>query len=305
MSETNANLPKFVYATAVTGQVVKIPLIADNHLDPGYFVTRLLDSGVPIDALDYISFSLEPPVQRPSRIGARGDEPRILPPKPKPASPFDNVPEVSEYIVNSFASLKEINEDQGRYCMLRLGGGDPPPFLNLFDYRKDWFQDPARYDEVYSGRIGLGYALQWKKIDRQTVSPGLEYSRTTTIKEGMSESQSLTITATVGASGFGVSASLSIAFNRTISINREQTASETFRLTGIEGKELVFVLWQLTELFLFLRKNDDGTYERLDDYRLVLLNKGRENEPYTVIDRFDGTMQLTNDTEGDTTSFDV
>ena len=133
----------------------------------------------------------------------------------------------------------------------------------------------------------------------------MSYERTTTIKEGMAETQSLTITATMGGSGFGVSASLSIAFKRSITISREQTATETFLLTGIEGKELVFVLWQLTELFLFLRKNDDGTYERLDDYRLVILNKARPWEPFTLVDRFDGTIQLTNDTEGDTTSFDV
>ena len=159
------------------------------------------------------------------------------------------------------------------------------------------------FEELYSGNFGLGYAYQWRRLDRETIGAGLEYERTTSIKLGTSESNELSITSTLGASAFGISAQLEIAFSKKIMLSREEMYTESYRIAGADGHDTVFTLWQLMELFLLLRKTGPDSYERVENYRLTLLEKSDINKPYTVIDRFDGTTQLTNETQSDSKRF--
>ncbi|MFT6815818.1 MAG: hypothetical protein ACJAZ3_001730 [Sphingobacteriales bacterium] len=97
----------------------------------------------------------------------------------------------------------------------------------------------------------------WKKVYSKVLGPGTSFNEEKTYTQGYSETnseefeKSITATAEVGAFGssVSVSATLSSKFSKSVTVNSETTETVTNNVTGREGFDRVFTIWQLRDLY--------------------------------------------------------
>ena len=291
---------KFLYASAPGGQRAKIPLLNKNFINTVEVIQYLNNEGVKDNDLPFVTFSMKDP--GPLKLQLRSDFQSVLaddpPPYPEPSAPNDALPIMSDIKILSRKTLKTLDERGIQYAMARAGGG----YENVLAYDKENFVDSKEYDNIHDGTLALGYGLAWRQVTNENILEGVSYTNENTVKTGQSQEESLEISATLGVSYSGVSASLTTTFGRKVTITEEQSRTENYKVEGIAGKILNFALWQLVEVFTIERKVA-GTWSRDSDFKVTL--KGKNNSEYFLYDRFDGTMNGLDIVNSNTKSFDV
>ena len=290
----------FIFATAPGGQHLKITLVNSTHIDENDIKKRLLNAGIPVADLEYVSFSYDE--ASPTRDGMEPFTPPnpMLPPLPKIAGPDDFYPRMSSIVVNSSVTLSELmNMPGGKYCMKWPNKGYTdvlanyvkPQMNNPGDTNK-WFNggvNNPEYLAIVQGRVRLSFGYVWLWANRQNVPPGIKsYNLSTTYKEGMSTESSLQVSSTLGVNVGAVSASLTITFGYKVSVTKEKTVSESIDVQGIAGETAVFSQWELAEIFLVETQNADGTWLPTSNYTLGILAK--HQTPVTLYDTFNGNI---------------
>lgn len=277
-------MANFIYATAPSGRVVKIPLTG-GALDRVEIGERIISSGVALNELPDVGFSLTPPsrpmaftVEERAEISAVTD---ALPPFPPPNQ--DNMlPAFSSIEIGKCVGLDEVKKSGGKYFMQRPGA----EWIDILSLPEGDFFDPKDYAMMHSGKVALCYGKVWRLADQQNIPPAVEsYERTSVFRSGITEKTTLEIEATLGYEGYGASVSLRVLFRREFTINTEQEQIEVFRLYGEPGILKVFGLWQECDIMMV---QIDG--KRMDDPVFSLTLKDKHGTPYTVVDRFDGIL---------------
>lgn len=116
------------------------------------------------------------------------------------------------------------------------------------------------------GALGISYGFDtseavykirhrryWKKIYSNVLGPGTSFSEAKEYTRGTSmtnaEEFSASISATAGGFGFGISATLSAKFSKSVTINEEEKSTITRSVTGADGVDRVFTIWQLRDIY--------------------------------------------------------
>ena len=305
---------KFVYATAVTGQVIKIPL-PDNYVNfenPGYFTQYLLDAGVKFSDLDYISFNITRHKSEPGPRSSFDIYADTKPPQyPVPKNAHDQVPLWSEVKIARFVSFKDMRDRRKQFCMKRVDGG----FVSIFLYPEKSFVNNSEWKDLNSGNLCLSYGLAWKQQDRQLLSPGDSFTKKISVKEGMRKETELTIAASLGVSYAGVSAEISTTFRTNTTITEEKVQEETLTFSGTDGVDKVICTWQLAEVISIVRKESDGSYSVLDNYAITLKEATKGGETNFIVQAGDaytmnnlgvvGAVNLTSRLDPNPTTFSI
>lgn len=99
----------------------------------------------------------------------------------------------------------------------------------------------------------LQYIRYWQKIFSTVIQYPANYMESHTYTEGTSETTGESFSYTLGLSGtaygIGLSAELTRTFTHSITISSETSVTKQFTCESIEGKTIVFTVWQLVEGF--------------------------------------------------------
>jgi hypothetical protein len=267
------NKTKFIYASCIQGQKLRVPL--PGFVNKEYITQQLLNAGVKSEDLEYASFSLhevKPVGKLRSSYPSRAEIERLanptFPAYPKPSSP-DIFPAMwSSMLIRKYTPISKLKDDGIPFCMRR---GDNI-MVNLNSLPVDQFTDAKQYKEYKDGKIGMLYGVAWKLVDTQKVSEGVEYRQELTLSKGMKEVTEFSISATLGASGFGLSASLTATFGQTFEITQSEIFAESYAITGQPKKIFMSNIWQLCDLIYLVKLNENGGYDFIDSYRLDMID---------------------------------
>lgn len=253
---------KLLYATAPDGQVVKIPLTKTDHLDTVEIADYLNNAAIPPGQFEYVVFSTTEPEPQLSVLGlmakagvkplrAEGDLPAI--PKPKtPDLPPDRFSTIGTQTKVAITDAWR-KETRLPYSMKdRFGNG----YFNVLDIPRDQFRSsdgtrpqPGDYDLLHNGRVQLCYGPIWRLEGWNVVNKGEKYTRKIVSKHGISKTDELSVSATLGFSGGGATASLTVAFKHSVTVTSETTIEQTYEVTGQDGLKIVYCFWQLCNIF--------------------------------------------------------
>jgi hypothetical protein len=156
-------------------------------------------------------------------------------PVPKPATIDDILPEVSEE--------KEITRKPAGDVMVYIawwGGWVPTSALKKWPY----VQHP------FPQNVQLKYSIFWKRIETIKLAPGEQLTKSWTVKNGMTVTDTSSFAAELGVSVEGLSAKLTTTLTHTVSVMTETDVTTAFNYTA--KKSAVWTLWQLYERFSFV-----------------------------------------------------
>jgi len=253
---------KLLYATAPDGQVVKIPLTKTGYLDTVEIADYLNRAAIPPQQFEYVAFSTTEPGSKQFFLGQVAPAPvkaklegSDLPPIPKPETPDLPPNPFSAIGKQTKVAITDAWRTENRlpYSMKdRFGNG----YFNVLDIPKDQFRSsdgkkpqPGDYDLLHNGRVQLCYGPIWRLEGWNVVDKGEKYTRKVVSKHGMSQTDELSVSATLGYSGGGASASLTVAFKHSVTVTSETTIEQTYEVTGQDGLKIVYCVWQLCDIF--------------------------------------------------------
>lgn len=274
---------KLLYASAPRGVRLTIPLVREGAYDTADILARLKKAGVTDDELPYVIFSpKELPaddhpgpqadnVQLPGeKIGS--DEPPDIPSPSGPGKP----PALNSSLgpLTSVAVSPEWRQLTGRsYCMRRADGAG---FVSMLDLQPQAFENADDYHIIQDGRLKLCYGLRWHQITVQFLSAGASWNQQVTTKHGMSTTTSYSISASVGYSGGGASASLSATFGQTFVVTDEKDVVTTVDVQPVIGKTQTASLWNLQRYYVV--EVDGVVRDTSNPFRVVFLDKGGRHQ---------------------------
>jgi hypothetical protein len=283
------NKINFVYATTATGQVVKVVL--PGSADRDYITQYLLkaNAGVTLDNINYTSFSLNPPTpidqDKLKSIISESVAPTDFPPFPTPG-PSGFCALWSTLLVKNYVSLNDLTSRNIQFCMKQIINEKVICYLDVLTMPITWFKNLNDYYDLHSGNIGLLHGVAWNNVAEQNVSSGDSWITTKGITTGFKDTTQLSISATLGASGGGFSASLTVTFSQTFETSSESTSSAQITVNGEPDETLNAVLWQLNDLIYLVRKDPNtGEFTFLDSYQLEMDNTNyvTSGNPFTLI----------------------
>jgi hypothetical protein len=123
---------------------------------------------------------------------------------------------------------------------------------------------PAVIADFWSGTTIPAYTLTLRRYWLQVpgaytlIQPGGAFEQTYTTTVGISETNSTTLTASLGVSGGGLSAAISAAFTYSVTTSLQTSVSTKYSAGAPEdGFERVWVLWQLVDELVALTPGGD------------------------------------------------
>lgn len=295
-SPEQAKAPKFLYVTAFSGQVLKVPL--KDYIDQAYIMQHLLNAGVSVKTLEHLTFSTVEPNQRavmrssfPNRYQVESRLSSPFPPFPKPKTALTWPSVWSNVQVRSYTPLIQMRASGAPFCMIRSDGAR----VNLWSYPDTEFKHRQQWAEIADGNVGLLYGVAWKQRNVHTLLEGMTYKQRLAVTHGMQETTQYSISATLGASGFGLSASLSATFGQSFEITESEVLTETIEVKGQPNKTSVICIWQLTDLFYIVKKRQNGSYDFIDHYVLNIERPGKYDVQYHADPLFFGNNEQSDD----------
>lgn len=171
-----------------------------------------------------------------------------LPPIPLPTGPDDLPPAVSPSIVVSTNDIPlfiyfwgDEGPDHGSYFAVTTANTPP---LSL----SPSFPSPSR----------IAYNRYWLNAGNYIIVGPQTFSQSITTTEGMSVTDSTTLSAEVGVAVGDLSAKLSATTSHSVTISNDQSQTQTYTLPETPaGKTCVYTLWQLVDEFILVDGNNN------------------------------------------------
>jgi hypothetical protein len=137
----------------------------------------------------------------------------------------------------------------------------------------------------------LQYTRYWQKIFSTVIQYPSDYMESHTYTEGTSETTGESFSYTLGLSGsaygIGLSAELTRTFTHSITISSETSVTKQFTCESIEGKTLVFTVWQLVEGFRICNADSSQYTDRTFNHLLIPVIDNATNNLYMSVVQFD------------------
>ena len=282
---------KVLYARSPGGVQVTIPLIRAGAYDVADISQRLKTAGIPDDQLPYIVWSSDPtppkPLNQGSALGqsmaaaavpgvskAASDAPPTI---PEPTAPNLNPPMLSDLgPLTSVAVTPMWRQLTG--CKYSMKRADNNGYVDMGSLGEGDFQDPDDFAKFRDGRVKLCYGLIWRQPENciQFLKQGGSWSQKIVTKHGMSSTTSVSITASVGYSGYGASVSISATYGYSITVDDETEVTTQVDVAGVAKISTTVVLWELCRLYVV---EVDGVVRREDNpFKVIFKDKGGPHE---------------------------
>ncbi|MBL8288974.1 MAG: hypothetical protein JNL85_13400 [Rubrivivax sp.] len=267
---------KMLYATGPRGVRASIPLVQAGAYDVADIAARLKQAGVRDDELPFVVFTSVPPEAgaRPAlRDAALGPAPALNPPAiPVPTKPDTSPPLYSDFVLVSAAAVTASWRQQTgcRYSMKRPSDQG---YVVVQDLQPAQFKDPEDYARVTQGRIRLCYGLVWRQAATpQFLRNGDQWVQRVETTHGMSSTSSVSVTASVGYSGYGASASISATYSYSVTVDEQTKVSTEVSVLGVAGVSKTAVLWELCRKYVV--EVDGVLRDETNPFTIVYLDKG-------------------------------
>jgi hypothetical protein len=161
-------------------------------------------------------------------------------PVPKPETFDDILPEVSDEIVVTQNPAGDVS-----VYVSWWGGWVASSAL------KTWFyvQHPFPQD------VRLAYSIFWRRIETHKLAAGEQLTRSVTVKNGTTVTDTNNLAAELGVSFNGLSAKLSKTVGHSVTVMTETDVTTAYQYTA--KTRAVWTLWQLMERFAFVDEKGD------------------------------------------------
>jgi len=214
-----------------------VPVDRQSEIERSTSMNATRGTGVSIPQLEkaidskHVTIPMVVPETTPSRMLTPkfAEDDVKLPKIPVPSGPLDLPPQTSDYVQVA------VNPTQKLLLEWASGGFFDPKDLII------GVLSPAVPDYT------LVYRLYWNQAAYQQASGPQDFIYTADVTEGMSTTDSTTISGEFGVDVKGISAKLSVAFQHSITISEEHKVSHQYRIKIPEGKIGVWTLWQLVQ----------------------------------------------------------
>lgn len=279
---------KLLYATTPAGLHVTIPLLREGAYDVADITQRLKNAGVTDDQLPFVVFTPVPPEAPSGMMGAamnfgtvpvagvsRAAEDSAEPAPPLPTAPNTPPPMYSELgPLSSVAVTPTWRQVTGcRYSMKRADGAG---YVVVQDLPQSSFPDPDDFNKIKDGRIKLCHGIVWRQAGLQFLRERDSWDQKIETKHGMSVTNSVSVTASLGYSGYGVSASLSATYGYSITVDEETTVTNEIHVEGSPGQSQTAVLWEKCRLYVI---EVDGVLRRESNpFQIIYNDKGGNHQ---------------------------
>lgn len=157
------------------------------------------------------------------------------PPIPKPTGPNDLPPTESNKLIVSSNPISDLKVNFNGQAF--IPSNDP----NI---------QPAFPTNVY-----LQFSTYWKQVGTAVIVGEQVYTKAISYTNGMSTTNSETLSAEFGVAYGALSAKISATVGHSVTISDETTITDTYNISVAEGTTTVYVLWQLVEEYLFVDSN--------------------------------------------------
>lgn len=286
---------KVLYASAPRGIEATIPLVQAGAYNVADITQRLRNAGVRDDELPYVVFGSVPPPRR-TAAAARNDVSvlgveRLALDMPDPSIPEPTAagalpPPLSAFQVIAKASVTPTwRQLTGcRYTMKRADGNG---YVAVQDLNQDQFQDVTDFERLRDGRIKLCYGKVWRRVAVHFLRQGDKWVDSVQTKNGMSTTNTVSVTASVGYSGGGASASLSATYGYSITVNTETTVTIEVSVYGSAGESQTAVLWELCRAYML--EVDGVMRDDTNPYTIVYNDKGG---PHQLVDVWGANIEV-------------
>jgi hypothetical protein len=272
---------KVLYATAPRGLRVSIPLIQAGAYNVADITERLKNAGVRDDELPYVVFSGAASPPHPTRPGPAdaaaaftSAAPTVAPPAiPVPTLPNTAPPLFSEFAMVSIPQAVTPSWRQLTGCRYSMKRADNQGYVVVQDLPQSAFQNPDDFDRINSGRIRLCYGLIWRQaFSPQFLRHGDRWDQKIETTHGMSTTNSFSITASVGYSGYGASASISATYGYSVTVDDQTKVTNEVSVDGQPGESQTAVLWELCRKYVI--EVDGVLRDESNPFTVVFLDKG-------------------------------
>ena len=137
----------------------------------------------------------------------------------------------------------------------------------------------------------MQYIRYWEKIFSTVIQYPSDYMESHTYTEGTSETTGESFSYTLGLSGsaygIGLSAELTRTFTHSITISTETSITKEFSCESIDGKTLVFTVWQLVEGFRICNADSSQYTDRTFNHLMIPVIDNATNNLYMSVVQFD------------------
>ena len=137
----------------------------------------------------------------------------------------------------------------------------------------------------------IQYIRYWQKIFSTVIQYPANYMESHTYTEGTSETTGESFSYTIGLSGsaygIGLSAELTRTFTHSITISTETSVTKQFTCESIEGKSLVFTVWQLVEGFRICNADSSQYTDHTFNHLVVPVIDNATSNLYMSVVQFD------------------
>jgi hypothetical protein len=168
-----------------------------------------------------------------------------LPPIPRPRTPFDILPTTSDEVL-----IAKANVELFLYT---------PAFLQHY-----WSANALPVGPLtppLPKDIQLGYKAYWERVDTQHITGPQQFTRTETIKIGMSSTSMASLSGELGVNVNFLSGKLTETLTHSITTTQESDTAITYSVSVDKGTVMVWTLWQLVEVYALLdAQGNETTY---------------------------------------------
>ena len=137
----------------------------------------------------------------------------------------------------------------------------------------------------------MHYVRYWQKIFSTVIQYPADYLESHTYTEGTSETTGESFSYTIGLSGsaygIGLSGELTRTFTYSITISTETSITKEFSCESINGKTLVFTVWQLVEGFRICNADSSQYTDRTFNHLVIPVIDNGTNNLYMSVVQFD------------------
>lgn len=282
---------KVIYAAAPRGLRVSIPLIRSDAYDVADITQRLKSAGVRDDELPFVVFSAKPaapPLKSFTDAAAGANPPQVDPPKIPIPTQVDTAPP----LYSDFALIvaKPVTQQwrQLTGCRYSMKRPNDQGYVVVQDLQPEQFQDRDDFNKVNSGRIQLCSGLIWRQaFSPQFLRAGGQWIQKVETTHGMSTTNSVSVTASVGYSGAGASASLSATYGYSVTVDDQTKITNEVSVEGISGEAQTAVLWELCRKYVVMV--DGVLRDESNPFTVVYLDKGN---PHLLEDTWGPTYEV-------------
>lgn len=177
-------------------------------------------------------------------VAAKAEDAKV-PPIPRPTDVNSFPPVVSDTITVAQGPLGPINVAAGNGYVssdatsVQTDSGGSLPIS---------FSPPVPHCRVLLQRY-------WKNLASYQIVGPQTFTRTVSLTEGTSQTDAQTLSAELGVSFQGISASLSQTLSTSITIESSTTVTESYSIDVPSGKTFIYTIWQLVDAILIVDAN--------------------------------------------------